>query len=129
MGNDELVKALGSAVGGGVVSGTLLLILYKVGSKIIERLIAAIDRLATNVADVREAVVRTEAKFDSVLDQHERTPVEIPLPAQPHAHPRRIEDTPSERSRKNRAAARTPPHLQASGYRAPTRGGHDDNDT
>jgi len=126
MGNDELVKALGSAVGGGVVSGALLLILYKVGSRIVERLIAAIDRLATNVdnhtavdlahhADVREAVVRVEAKVDAVLDQRERTPVD-PIPI-----PRPRDETPSQRARKHR----TP--LQLPGYRAPTRGGHDDN--
>jgi len=117
MGNDELLKALGSAVGGGVVSGALLLILYKVGAKIIERLIAAIDRLAVNVTDVRETVLRVDAKLDAVLDERERTPVD-PIPI-----PRRAEETPSQRARKHR----TPLQLPASGYRAPTRGDHNDN--
>lgn len=104
--NDELLKALGSAVGGGVVSGALLLILYRVGSRIVERLIAAIDRLATQVtdhtkvdlqhhADVREAIVRVEAKVDAVLDERERTPVEgFPRPSLEDSQTRRRTRTP-----------------------------------
>lgn len=94
--DETLLKALGSAVGGGVVSGALLLILYKVGARIVERLIAAIDRIATSVdahtkidlehhAEVREAVVRLEAKFDARhdsesfrrVDLDERTPESV----------------------------------------------------
>lgn len=110
--NEELLKALGSAVGGGVVSGALLLILYKVGSRIIERLIAAIDRLATNQADTREVVVALDAKLDAVLDERERTPVEIPRP---------VMREPSDRDRR-RDRIRTNP----SGVRAPRPGTHHD---
>ena len=83
MDESKLIQALGSALGGGVVSGALLLILYKVFSRIAERMIAAIDRIAANVtehttkdlehhAEVREAVVRVETKLDSALDRPTR---------------------------------------------------------
>jgi len=100
----KLIQMLGSAIGGGAIAGALLLILYRVTSRIVERFIAAIDRIAANVTDVREAIVRIEAKIDAERDARERAPITVddpPPPARRH---------------------RTNPH----GYRSPRPGEHDD---
>ena len=71
----KLSTILGQALGGGALAGALLLILYKMSSRIVERLIASIDRIAAKVddgakrdAEVKEAVVRVEAKLDTAID-------------------------------------------------------------
>lgn len=98
MTDDKLVQMLGSVIGGGAAAGALLLILYRVTSRIVERLIAAIDRIGVQVTDVKEAVIRIEAKQDA----------ERQLAAD------RADDPPPRN--------RTNPH----GYRPPRPGGHHD---
>ncbi len=114
MTDTDLIKAIGSAVGGGAVAGALLLILYRITQRIVER-IAAIDRIAVKVdgietkaaerhaesgvrhAAVREELVKLDAKVTSAIDWRERTA--------PYAAPdiNASEEHPSERRRKVRA--------------------------
>jgi hypothetical protein len=114
----KLIQMLGSAVGGGAMAGALLLILYRMTSRIVERVIAAIDRIAASVdkhtatdlahhAEVKEAVVRVEAKLDAERDARDRTPTSFP----------RVEDE-FDTGRRHR----TNPH----GYRPPRPGGRDE---
>ncbi len=103
MDDTKLIQMLGSAIGGGAIAGALLLILYRVTSRIVERFIAAIDRIAANVTEVREAIMRLEAKIDAERDARERSPIAV-------------DDPPPLRR------ARTNPH----GYRPPRPGEHDD---
>ena len=81
----KLSSAIGNAIGTGAATGVLLLILWKVISKVAERWIASLDGIAKAVNDhtrvdlehhasVRETVVRLEAKVDSALDHRDRTP-------------------------------------------------------
>lgn len=89
MDETKIVQVLGGAVGGGALAGALLLILYRMTSRIVERMIAALDRVALSVdehtktdlahhAEVKESVVRLEAKFDSARNwleaERDRTP-------------------------------------------------------
>lgn len=89
MDENKLISVIGNAVGGGVVAGALILVLWRVFSRIADRFIASFDRFAAALAEhtekdlehhatVQSAVVRVEAKVDAALDWHERTPVETP---------------------------------------------------
>lgn len=102
----KLIQVLGGALGGGALAGALLLILYRITSRVVERMIAALDRVAVEVRehtakdlehhrDVKETIVRLDAKFDSARDWLERLQ----------------ERTPTEPTRRNR----TSPH----GHRPP----------
>lgn len=83
-----------------------------------ERMIEALLEQAQSSTAMAAKLDELSRKLDHVtVDLRERTPVE-PIP-----RPR--DETPSER----RKRTRTPLQLSAAGYRAPTRGGHDDNDT
>ncbi len=126
MADDQVMQALAPVAGGGATAAALLLILYKVGSKVFDRMIAALDRVAVSVndhtakdlahhAEVRERVARLETEVRSALDWRDRTtPVEMPAyQSAPHQEP------PSERRRRE---ARENPH----GYRSPRPGHHHD---
>lgn len=87
-------------LGGGGLGAALLYLIYLVGS----RMVAAIDRVAAKVddhttkdveshADMREAIVRLDAKVDASFDWHERSDVG-PAPVAPEPSPR-------EKSRSN----------------------------
>lgn len=93
MDDGKLIGMLGSALGTGTGLAVVLLILWRLLMRVAERWIAALDRIASSVdnhtkvdlehhADVKEAVIRLDAKVDAALDWRERTPVE-PFPAQP----------------------------------------------
>lgn len=104
----SLIRLLGSVGGVGAIVGVLLLVIYRITSRIVERMIAAIDRVATNVAtldereaarhaNVREDLVKLDAKVSSALnwnnrersdriDRGENTPTGIPR--EPHPHER-----------------------------------------
>ncbi len=100
----KLIQVLGGALGGGALAGALLLIVYRITSRVVERMIAGLDRVAAAVdahtkvdlehhAEVRESVIRLEAKFDSARDwlEHinERTPTDAPARrnrTNPHGH-------------------------------------------
>lgn len=113
MTDTDIVKAIGSAVGGGAVAGALLLILYRITQRIVERFIAAIDRIAVKVdgieikaserhaesaerhAAVREELVKLDAKVSTAIEWRDRE----------RTAPHQIVDpneTPSERRRKSR---------------------------
>lgn len=79
-----------------------------------ERMIEALLEQAQSSTAMAGKLDQLSRRLDDFL--RENTPVE-PIPI-----PRPRDDTPSER----RKRTRTPLQLQASGYRAPTRGGHDD---
>lgn len=84
----------------------------------------AAAQLAGAQAALTARIDQLSNKLDGIAKAQEWTPVEgMPTDNVPRYRP---EETPSERSRKNRRAM-TP--IPAPGYRAPTRGGHDDNDT
>lgn len=83
MDETKLIQVLGGALGGGALAGALLLIVYRMTSRVVERMIAALDRVAVEVrdhtkadlehhAEVKESVVRLEVKFDSARDWMER---------------------------------------------------------
>jgi hypothetical protein len=110
MDDGKLVSMLGNALGTGTGLAVTLLILWRVIVKIVERWIAALDRIAVAVSEhtktdlehhaaVREAVIRLDAKVDAALDWRERTPVEdVPLPPQrrdPTSERRRLRTVPS----------------------------------
>jgi hypothetical protein len=76
MDETKIIQVLGGAVGGGALAGALLLILYRMTSRVVERMIAALDRVAAAVdghtkvdlehhAEVKTSIVRLETKFDS----------------------------------------------------------------
>jgi hypothetical protein len=114
MTDTDIVKAIGSAVGGGAVAGALLLILYRITQRIVERFIAAIDRIAVKVdgieikaserhaesaerhAAVREELVKLDAKVSTAIEWRDR---ERSAPHQVVIDPN---ETPSERRRKSR---------------------------
>jgi hypothetical protein len=91
-------------------------------ARLVERQIATIDRVAILVdehtardlaaqAEVKQAIVRVEAKVDSALDWRERfTPLEM-----------QAVDPPERRDR-----IKTAPQGYPQGYRPPRPGGHDD---
>lgn len=75
MDEGKIIQILG---GSGAV-GAMLLIVYRIASRVAERMIAAIDRISARVDETRESVVRLEAKVDSALDWRERSaPTEAP---------------------------------------------------
>jgi hypothetical protein len=122
----KLAGILANALGTGAATAAVLIILWRVLSRIAERWIAALDSVtkgmaalddsvdkslrehtATDLAhhaDVKESVVRVEAKLDSALDWLDRTPVG---------------DRPASKPRR---AIRTNPQ----GYRPPKPGHHDE---
>ena len=63
-----MIKALGSVGGTGAIVAVLLYILYLVTSRIVERFIAAIDRIATKVDAVDDNVKALDAKVTSALN-------------------------------------------------------------
>lgn len=110
MDDSKLVSMLGNALGTGTGLAVTLLILWRVISRIAERWISALDRIALAVdihtksdlaahAEVRETVIRLDAKIDAALDWRERPPVEdIPSPSQrrdPTSERRRLRTVPS----------------------------------
>lgn len=127
----KLSTALGNALGTGTAVAVVLLILWKVLARIVERWIATLDGVSKAVADhtrvdlehhaeVREAVVRVEAKVDSALDWQRRTPSQgftrVPPDDDSEPESRRAttatdrDRTPSERRRAQAARNRTPPY-------------------
>ncbi len=83
-------------IGGSGVAGVALFILARVVTRVIDRLIAAVDRIAVKVddhtaadlashADLREAIVRIDAKMDGAANERDRmTPVEgVPIAHEP----------------------------------------------
>ena len=83
MDDAAVLKLLGSVGSVGAVVGVLLLVIYRITSRIVERMIAAIDRVAANVttldereaarhASVREDLVKIDAKVSSALNWRER---------------------------------------------------------
>jgi hypothetical protein len=88
MDDTKLIQMIGSALGGGAIAGALLLILYRVTSRIVDRFIAAIDRIAASVAEVRETMVRVEAKLDFERDSRERAPIAVDEPPPARRSPR-----------------------------------------
>lgn len=92
MTNDLIVKAIASTG----VGGMALFVLYKVLMRVADRFIAALDGITASLkatdktiadhtekdlahhAEVREAVVRLDAKVDSVINWREQTPPELP---------------------------------------------------
>ena len=98
MDDGKLVSALGSALGTGTGLAVTMLILWRVISRIAERWIAALDRIAASVDGVKEAVIRLDAKVDAALVWRERTPVEdlhIPQRRDPISERRRLRTVPS----------------------------------
>jgi hypothetical protein len=86
----ELTDLAKLATQGGIAVLALLL-LGKVVLRVGERMIAAIDKLVAKVdehtatdiehhGEVKQAIVRVEGKIDGVLDERERTPVNVPIP-------------------------------------------------
>ena len=83
MDDAAVLKLLGSVGSVGAVVGVLLLVIYRITSRIVERMIAAIDRIAANVTtlDEREAarraatnekLVALNEKVTSALDWRDR---------------------------------------------------------
>jgi hypothetical protein len=116
----SLIKALSSTPGGVGLAVVFALILYKVASRIAERMIAALDRVAAKVeehttkdlehhAEVREAVVRLEAKLDERLAMWDRSD-SFERPEREHTPPSiPRHTTASEASERRRRRVRTPP--------------------
>jgi hypothetical protein len=126
----KLSQILGNALGTGTAVAAVLLILWRVLSRVADRYLVALDNVSKGLADhtrtdlahhaevresiianhagLREAVVRVETKLDSALDWRERTtPVEAFAAA---------EDLDARRRKQ------TVPH----GYRVPRPGTHHD---
>ncbi len=117
-----IIKALSSAPSGVALAAVLVLVLYRVLSRVAERHIAALDRVSIAVsehtkvdlehhAEVKEAIVRVGARVDTAFDlrdrsdsfellerEREHTPQSIPRPT-----------TASEQSERRRRKHRTPP--------------------
>ncbi len=102
-------------LGGGGFAAALLYLLYLVGS----RMVAALDRVAIKIdahtaadlashAELREAIVRVDAKMDGAADQRERayTPIEgVPVMGpreRARSHPLGVPTTYSEQPGKAR---------------------------
>lgn len=121
----KLSTALGNALGTGTAVAVVLLILWKVLARIVERWITTLDGVSKAVADhtrvdlehhaeVREAVVRVEAKVDAALDWQQRSPSETFARVEPESTRATTatdrDRTPSERRRAANLRNRTPPY-------------------
>jgi len=109
----KLSTMIGNALGTGAAVAVLLLLIARIAKGVVERWIASLDALKTEIADhtkrdldshrqlgdrvatgqaeLRESVVRLDAKFDSALDWlGDRTPVTDPgRDTAPHRRRRR----------------------------------------
>lgn len=105
-----LIKVLSSLPGGVALAAVLVLVLYRVMIKVIDRSIAALDRVATAVdkhteVDIahhnktNESIIRLDAKIDTALGM-------TPTGGHPRQDPDFDTDRPPSRPRRR---IRTPP--------------------
>lgn len=104
----KLSQVIGNAIGGGVVAGALILVLWRVLSRVADRFIAALDKIAASVSEhtkvdlehhakVHEEVVRLGARVDGIVEERARRDEwDDDTPLTPVDSPRAIE---RERSR------------------------------
>jgi hypothetical protein len=103
--DSKLVAMLSNALGTGGGLAVAMLVLWRVLSRMVERWIAALDRISDRVdvhtrtdqeyhAEVKEEIIRLAAKFD---ERHrERTPESIPVQRSgPASERRRLRTVPS----------------------------------